>query len=106
MYKFAEKTQTSVKEANMEDFLKGAMLGMMAGVCVGAIIVAKNKKLASKLKAGITTAEDKLKEVKEDLQERFSNNQCCDGDELDCHTFECRNEENSRNKEFSKKNKN
>ena len=36
------------------------------------IIVAKNKKLANKLKSGIETAEDKLKEVKEDLQEKLS----------------------------------
>lgn len=86
----------------MEEFLKGAMLGMVAGVCVGACIVAKNKRLANKLKAGITTAEEKLKEVKDDLQEKFSKDDC----ELNCHNFECVESENLRNKDFSKKNKN
>ena len=106
MYKFAETTQTSVKEADMEEFLKGAILGMVAGVCVGACIVAKNKKLANKLKSGIETAEDKLKEVKEDLQEKLSKDDCCDENDINCHNFECREGENFRNKDFSKKTKN
>lgn len=91
----------------MEEFLKGAMLGMVAGVCVGAVIVAKNKKLANKLKNGLTTAEEKLKEAKEDLQEKLESKEC------DCDDYDCRNGEfNSKNcsnlesKDFSKKTKN
>ena len=105
MYKFAEKTQTSVKEANMEEFLKGAMFGMVAGVCVGAIVVAKNKKLAGKLKTGLDTAESKLKEVKEDLKEKL---ECCDCDNNNekCQEFECEDREDLRHKDFSKKTKN
>ncbi|MBP3581513.1 MAG: hypothetical protein J6J33_02035 [Clostridia bacterium] len=90
----------------MEEFLKGAMLGMVAGVCVGACIVAKNKKLASKLKSGLETAEVKMKEVKEDLQEKI---------DKDCKSCDCdyTSSENNQNqcgeqgqKDFSKKNKN
>ena len=104
MYKFAEKTQTSVKEANMKEFLKGAMLGMVAGVCVGAIVVAKNKKLAGKLKSGLDTAETKLKEAKEDLKEKL---ECCDCDKDEkCQEFECEDREDTINKDFSKKTKN
>ncbi len=97
----------------MEEFLKGAMLGMLAGVCVGAVIVAKNRKLAGKLKEGLSTAEDKLKEVKEDLQEKFSEDgcDCLSGDSKASDDCKC-DEMNSNfggsqgNKDFSKKSKN
>ena len=48
----------------MKDFIKGLAFGAVVGMAVGAVVVAKNKKLASKIKEGMSTAEEKLKEAK------------------------------------------
>ena len=55
----------------MGDFCKGVAYGMVAGVCVGAIIVAKNKKLANQIKSKMQTAETKLMDAKEMIEEKI-----------------------------------
>ena len=47
----------------MEDFIKGSLMGIAAGMIIGGIVVAKNKKLASKIRDGLNKAEDKIQEV-------------------------------------------
>ncbi len=90
----------------MEEFLKGTIIGMVAGICVGACIVAKNKKLASKLKSGMVTAEEKFKEIKEDFKDKLDK----DCEPCDCGCIEGENNQNcgyeQEQKDFSKKNKN
>ena len=80
----------------MEHFCKGMLWGVLVGTCVGAIIVAKNKKLSHKLREGLDVTEEKIKETKQVLEEKL-----CD-DDSDCD--EC--EGKSHNNNFSKKNKN
>ncbi len=55
----------------MGDFCKGAAFGMLVGVCVGGIIVAKNKKLANQIKSKMQTAEEKIMEAKEMVEEKI-----------------------------------
>lgn len=55
----------------MGDFVKGAAFGMAIGVCVGAVMVAKNKKLANKIKSGMQSAETKLMDAKEMIEEKI-----------------------------------
>ena len=59
----------------MGECLKGAFFGMAVGFCVGAIVVAKNKKLASKIKSGVDCAETKIEEAKEKIEEKISESQ-------------------------------
>ena len=80
----------------MENFCKGLVFGMIAGTCVGAIIVARNKKLSKKLNQGLDITEEKIKETKEALEEKLNMGECCEGS--------C--DENIANNNFSKKNKN
>lgn len=61
----------------MENFCKGIALGMITGIVVGGIVVAKNKKLSNKLREGLTTAEGKIKEVKETIEEKIEQNSGC-----------------------------
>ena len=55
----------------MENFCKGLVFGAVVGMCVGGIVVAKNKKLASKIKEGVCTASEKLEEAKGAIMEKF-----------------------------------
>ena len=55
----------------MENFCKGLVFGAVVGMCVGGIIVAKNKKLANKIKDGVCTASEKLEEAKDAIIEKF-----------------------------------
>lgn len=80
----------------MEHFCKGMLWGALVGTCVGAIIVAKNKKLSHKLRDGLEVTEEKIKETKQVLEEKL-----CDGGPNYC---DC--DEKSHNNNFSKKNKN
>lgn len=95
----------------MENFCKGLVFGMLAGCAVGSIVVAKNKKLSKKLNEGLTTAEGKIKEVKENLEEKLSENSACDcpdnpsGSKGNCECNYTETENYSKNN-FSKKNKN
>lgn len=96
----------------MGNFCKGIMLGMVAGVCVGAIVVAKNKKLSNKLKEGLATAEGKLKEVKENIEEKLNDETCgCGSENCSPESESCGCDEepcdcNEPKNNFSKKNKN
>lgn len=60
----------------MEDFLKGALIGLTAGMIVGGIVVAKNKKLAGKICQGMKQAETKVQEVKETIEEKMQDKDC------------------------------
>lgn len=96
----------------MGNFCKGIALGMLAGCVVGAVVVAKNKKLSNKLKEGLTTAEGKIKEVKQNIEEKINQNSSCDcgqdcmpsNDSCDCENDNCDCDTQKNN--FSKKNKN
>ena len=96
----------------MGNFCKGVVLGMIAGACVGAVVVAKNKKLSNKLKEGLITAEGKLKEVKDSIEEKLNQSSCgCetgnyDMSEGNCGSFDSENCEQIQKNNFSKKNKN
>lgn len=93
----------------MGNFCKGLAFGMLAGIVVGGIVVAKNKKLSNKLKEGLTTAEGKIKEVKQNIEEKINQNSGCDceqsgqNDNCECVT---ENESDEQKNNFSKKNKN
>lgn len=95
----------------MEDFIKGAMLGMVVGAGIGAVCIAKNKKLANKIKDGLTTAEGKLKEAKENLQEKMESCDCSSSENSSSNDCNCSEQsfmgsETDKQKDFSKKNKN
>lgn len=96
----------------MECFCKGVLVGMIAGVCIGAVIVAKNKKLSNKIKDGLDTAEGKIKEIKEDLEDKFTQNSCDENEFCYCATssenmnYKAEQERNPVKNNFSKKNKN
>lgn len=71
----------------MKDLIKGMALGAMVGVVVGGVVVAKNKKLATKIKDGLTSAEGKLNEAKTNLQEKMSECDCLSGGQnCDCES--------------------
>ena len=55
----------------MENLCKGAILGFAMGLVVGGIVVAKNKKLATKIKDGTKIAETKIEEAKDMLKEKM-----------------------------------
>lgn len=55
----------------MEEFLKGMGWGLVAGMIVGGIAVAKNKKLANKIKSGLSGASEKFEEAKEMIEEKI-----------------------------------
>lgn len=57
----------------MENLCKGMIFGFMAGMVVGAVVVAKNKKLAVKIKDGTEMAETKIEEAKDMIKEKFEN---------------------------------
>ena len=80
----------------MENFCKGMLWGVVIGTCVGAVVVAKNKKLSQKLKDGLEVTGDKIKETKQALEEKLNQDDCC-YDSCD---------DKSQNNNFSKKNKN
>ena len=88
----------------MGNFLKGALIGTLAGVCIGAIVVAKNRKLSNKLKEGIVTAEGKIIEIKNSIEDTLNGDTDCQssnetGDDNDGQDSE------SQKNIFSKKNK-
>lgn len=80
----------------MEKFCKGMLWGVLVGTCVGAVIVARNKKLSKKLNQGLEVAEEKIMETKQALEEKMNQD--------DCNSGACGDA--SSNNNFSKKNKN
>ena len=82
----------------MEEFLKGALLGMAVGATVAAVMVAKNKRLSSKIKHGVDGMQEKFAEAKDSLAEKLQ----------DCDAFECNEDcgfcfEENKNKIQNKK---
>ena len=61
----------------MENFCRGACWGMLAGVIVGGILVARNRKLANKIREGLWNAENKIEEVKDTIAEKLQESDCC-----------------------------
>ena len=90
----------------MGNFLKGAIFGTLAGVCIGAIVVAKNKKLSNKLKEGIVTAEGKIIEIKNSIEDTFSNDDAKNSESGDNTKYCDCQEDRQCDNNFSKKNKN
>ena len=82
----------------MEDFCKGAMWGLVAGMVAGSIIIAKNKKYAEKIRKGLGIAEEKLQEAKEFTEEKI--------EEIKADSFNNNCQENQLGKDFAKKSKN
>lgn len=66
----------------MENFCRGLGFGMVTGVIIGGIVVAKNRKLANKIKEGLSDAETKMEEVKDNIAEKLqeSESNCVFGD--------------------------
>lgn len=100
----------------MEDYCKGAMLGLVSGMIIGGIIVAKHKNLASKIRKGLGFAEEKMQEAKEFVEEKieetkmeFSSDKSKCGECFDDCLSEKSNFDKlkeSANKDFGKKSKN
>ncbi len=55
----------------MENLCKGIFIGLTVGMVVGGIYVAKNKKLATKIRSGLTGASEKFEEAKEMIGEKL-----------------------------------
>ena len=83
----------------MEDFLKGLVWGAGIGMIVAASVVAKNKKLAAKIRNGMDMAEEKIIEAKEVIEEKLEEDKekYCDKNGI-CYDDELK-------REFSKKSK-
>ena len=60
----------------MENFCRGVGFGMIAGLIIGGIAVAKNRKLAGKIREGLSNAEDKFEEVKDNIAEKLQESDC------------------------------
>lgn len=54
----------------MENFCKGLVFGMAVGLCVGGVIVAKNKKLSGMVKQKAELVEKKISEVTDQIKEK------------------------------------
>ena len=68
----------------MKEFFMGGLFGTLAGICVGGIIVSKNKKLSNKISDSITKIEQKFEKAKDCAKEKLeeckgsdSNSNCC-----------------------------
>lgn len=95
----------------MENFCKGTILGLVSGMVVGGIIVAKNKNLATKIKKGLGIAEEKMQEVKEFASEKIEETKAeckagCGCDEIMTSQADTNSGKESQNKDFNKKYKN
>ena len=99
----------------MEEYCKGAMLGLVSGMVIGGIIIAKNKNLASKIRKGLGIAEEKMQEAKEFIEEKIEESKmefeskgvcddCCDDCNAEKSNFD--KLKDSSNKDFGKKSKN
>ena len=99
----------------MEEYCRGAMLGLVSGMVIGGIIIAKNKSLASKIRKGLGIAEEKMQEAKEFIEEKIEETKmefeskgvcddCCDDCSDEKSNFD--KLKDSSNKDFAKKSKN
>ena len=55
----------------MENLCRGIVIGLTTGMIIGAVAVAKDKKLANKIKGYISGASEKFEEAKEMLEEKI-----------------------------------
>lgn len=93
----------------MENFCKGVTFGLVTGMVIGGIVVAKNKNFAYKIRKGLGIAEEKMQEAKEFVEEKVeeikteckSNNESCGSCEQKMDFVNSQS-----NKDFGKKSKN
>lgn len=90
----------------MENFCKGLIWGGIIGMCVGGVIVAKNKKLAGKIREKMSTAEEKLNEAKDNLVEKLQECDCGDSNNKNCCDDSKMQGTLSESTNFNKKSKN
>ena len=92
----------------MENYCRGLLLGMFAGACIAAVVVAKNKKLSKKINDGVDMAVEKVDELKQNIEDKKEDD-CIFGCSSDsgCFSSERQNSssENDKNN-FYKKAKN
>ncbi len=68
----------------MENFCKGVTFGLISGMVIAGVIVAKNKKLAGKIRDFAGVAEEKLQEAKEFVEEKIEESKCDCGSNSSC----------------------
>lgn len=93
----------------MENFCKGVTIGLVTGMIIGGVVVAKNKKLANKIKECVAATEEKIEEAKEFIEEKIEENKCdCSSSNNNCNQGSQKYDfsQNSDNKDFNKKSKN
>lgn len=100
----------------MENFCKGMTWGLVTGLIIGGVAVAKNKKLSVKIRKGLGIAEEKMQEAKEFIEEKIEDSKedfecktqpCGTGFDKNCDeksNFDCL--KNGMNKDLNKKSKN
>ncbi len=71
----------------MKEFLLGSVIGTAAGFVIGGIMVARDKKLSSKINSGIEKAEEKLKETKDATIKKLK--ECKVGEEEKSESCDC-----------------
>lgn len=59
----------------MENLCKGLLIGMAAGMVIGAVAVVKNKCLREKVKQGVSCAEDKFEEAVDMIEKKLEENE-------------------------------
>jgi len=57
----------------MKDALTGGIIGLATGMVIGGIIVAKNKKLATKIDKGTDKIAESFEEMKEETETKIKN---------------------------------
>lgn len=90
----------------MENFCRGLVWGGIIGMVIGGVIVAKNKKLAGKIREKMSSAEEKLNEAKDNLIEKLQECDCCDSSNKNCCDDGKTFGNMSENTNFNKKSKN
>lgn len=78
----------------MKEFLIGSLLGTMAGLVVGGIMVARNKKLSNKINQGIDNAEQKVKDAKDAIEKKLK--ECKIGEENNSMKQKCESDPSSK----------
>lgn len=90
----------------MENFCNGMIWGLAVGAVIGSIVVAKNKKLSSKIRKGLGIAEEKMQEAKDFIDEKVEEIKCECKESEDCDDKSDVKFSNGINKELNKKSKN
>ena len=69
----------------MENFCRGVGWGLVTGVIIGGVMVAKNKELSKKIRKGLGIAEEKMQEAKEFIEEKIEESK----KEFGCEQGDC-----------------